>query len=170
MPEVFVGVGSNIQREYYIRAGIDALVNKFGEIRCSPVYDTESVGFAGDNFFNLVVSFYSDLSAWDINNCLTAIEDSFQRNRQFETKYCSRTLDLDLLLYGNTIINDSVLQLPRADVYEHAYVIKPLLDLAGDLVDPVSGKLFADIATEALQAQSPLVQRSSYALVYSENN
>jgi len=145
MPRVFVGVGSNINRDYHIKAGIKALEAVFEEIQCSPIYDTEAVGFKGDNFLNLVVSFQSLLSPKEIDAHLSAIEDTYQRVRSTNTKFCSRTLDLDLLMVGSEALQSENLNLPRQDVYHCAYVLKPLLDLDSELRDPVSGRLFSEI-------------------------
>ena len=152
MPRVFVGVGSNIKREDNIALGLKALKNEFGPLKQSPLYDTQPLGFEGDNFYNLVVSFETDLPVTEVDRILNNIEHLYQGEENNKAKFRPRSLDLDLLLYGNAVLETDRFKLPRSDVYERAYVLKPLLDLCPDLQDPVSGKAFSEI-WEALQRQ-----------------
>ena len=145
MPRVFVGIGSNINRETNIAQGLKALRGEFGSLVQSPIYDTQALGFDGDNFYNLVVSFETDLPVTEVDRILTRIENQYQPEHNSKAKFRSRSLDLDLLLYGNAVLETDSFKLPRSDVYERAYVLRPLLDLCPTLQDPVSGKAFADI-------------------------
>ena len=145
MPRVFVGIGSNINRKANISLGLTALRSEFGELMRSPVYDTQALGFNGDNFYNLVVSFQTNLPVTEVSHRLTEIENRYQHSQTNKAKFRSRSLDLDLLLYGDLILEAGEFKLPRSDVYERAYVLKPLLDLCPDLQDPVSGKAFSEI-------------------------
>jgi 2-amino-4-hydroxy-6-hydroxymethyldihydropteridine diphosphokinase len=132
----FVSIGSNVERERHIREAIGALRQHFGPLLLSPIYETEAVGFAGDPFFNLVAAFASDAPAADIAATLDDIERAHGRVRGGE-RFGPRVLDLDLLLVGD--VCDASLRLPRAEIQKYAFVLKPLADIAPDLVLPGTG-------------------------------
>ena len=144
MVMVYVGVGSNIDAKRNIPRGIQALRERFGELLISPVYESEAVGFTGDNFYNLVIGFESDEAFGKITTGLYEIETRFGRNRN-NGHLSSRTLDLDLLLYGDLVVQEDNLQLPRGDITEYAFVLKPLAELAGDRLHPVLKRSYCDL-------------------------
>ena len=144
MVRVYVGVGSNIDARRNVREGILSLQERFGDLDISPVYESEPVGLTGDNFYNLVVGFESDESCRQIAETLHEIEARFGRDRD-QGYMQSRTLDLDLLLYGKLVIEDENLQLPRKDILEYAFVLKPLAQLAGDHLHPVLKRSYSDL-------------------------
>lgn len=147
MPEVFVGVGSNIERGRNIRSALVHLERRFGALTVSPVYESEAVGFAGDNFYNLVVAFATDLSLEALSDALHEIEAAHGRSRG-EQKFRPRTLDLDLLLYGDHIEHSEQFDLPRREISRYAFVLLPLSDIAGDRVHPETGRTYADMWAE----------------------
>ncbi len=144
MARIFVGVGSNMDRERNIRAGLRALSSAFGALTVSTIYESEAVGFAGDNFFNLVVAFDSAQSPEQVAAALSAIEYQFGRDRG-GGRFAPRTLDLDLLLYNDLVRHDREIHVPREDVTKYAFVLRPLVEIAGDLRHPVSGERFAEM-------------------------
>lgn len=135
MASVYVSVGSNINREHNLRGGIAALREHYGPIRLSTVYESASVGFAGDNFYNLVLSFGSDESIAQICQRLREIEERFGRVRG-GAKFSSRTLDLDLLLYDDVIQHGDGVDIPREEITRNAFVLLPLAELAPELMHP----------------------------------
>ena len=141
MNQIFVGLGSNIERDKYIKAGLTALETRFGEMIISSVYESEAFGFEGDNFYNLVTGFTSDLSLSDLNNELKQIEMDYGRRREAE-RFKSRTLDLDLLLYGDLILHNEIYDLPRSDIEEYAFVLCPLAEIAGNKIHPEKGQTY----------------------------
>ncbi|MBI1731358.1 MAG: 2-amino-4-hydroxy-6-hydroxymethyldihydropteridine diphosphokinase [Gammaproteobacteria bacterium] len=144
MVKVFVGVGSNIDRARNIEAGIRALGDAFGTLTMSSTYESEAVGFRGDNFFNLVVVFESKAPPEHVAATLRAIEQRFGRDRGGPS-LAPRTLDLDLLLYNELVRNDAEIRVPREDLTRYAFVLRPLAEIAPQLRHPVTGQRFADI-------------------------
>jgi len=141
---VYISIGSNINRETNIRAAIDALRHRYGHLLLSRVFESESVGFQGENFYNLVAGFDTDESVHEVIHTLHHIEQFCGRSRQ-GPRFGSRVLDLDLLLYGDLVVNEPGLQLPRNDILKYAFVLQPLAEIAPHLRHPVVGKCYADL-------------------------
>jgi len=151
---VFLSIGSNIDREKNIRAGVAALRECFGELRLSSVYESEAVGFEGDPFFNLVAGFETDATPEELVTALRAIEDRHGRVRT-GPRFSSRTLDIDLLLYGNAVF-DAPVVIPRKEITRNAFVLLPLAELAPDAVHPLTGKTYAAMWEAFDKASQPL--------------
>jgi len=144
MPWVYVGIGSNIDREASVRAGVADLRAHYGELRLSSVYESEAVGFAGDPFYNLVAGFRTDESIDEVLATLNEIEANHGRRRN-GPRFVSRTLDLDLLLYGDEIATTEKYHLPRDEILRYAFVLWPLAEVAPETVHPETGKTFAGL-------------------------
>lgn len=141
---VYLSLGSNINRHQHIHAGLDALFEHFGKLQISPVYESKSVGFDGSNFFNLVVGIETDLSIPALSDVLKKIEDANGRLRN-GPKFSSRTLDIDILTYGDFVGVDHDITLPRAEITQNAFVLLPLTDLAAHQLHPQLGKTYAEL-------------------------
>lgn len=137
--QVYVGIGSNIERQKHINNGIKQLRQHFQSLLLSPVYETASVGFEGADFYNLVAGFQTTLSPQEIASILKGIERENGRNHQ-QAKFSSRTLDIDLLLYDDQILHAQGIAVPRDEILKYAFVLKPLVDIIPHLVHPESGK------------------------------
>ena len=144
MPRGYVSIGSNIDKEKHIPASIDALTQHYSRLVLSSIFESEPVGFTGDTFYNLVAGFDSDLDVQDIVRQLRQIELDNGRNRDCK-KFSARTLDLDLILYGDLIINDGHIQIPRDEIEKYAFVLEPLAEIAGALRHPVSGVRYSEL-------------------------
>lgn len=132
---VYLSLGSNINRQHNITSALDTLAEQFGEVSISPVYESESVGFDGSPFYNLVAVIHTQLGVGELVDALHTIEEAHGRTRQ-EKKFASRTLDIDVLTYGDaTGVVDGV-ELPRDEIEHHAFVLKPLVDIAPNAVHP----------------------------------
>lgn len=142
--QVFLSLGSNIDRDANIRGGLDALASQFGEVRLSPVYESEAVGFDGAAFYNLVAEIRTDMPVGVLAEVLRDIEAAHGRRRG-EKKFSSRTLDIDILTYGNLCGEIDGVQLPRDEILKHAFVLLPLADLAPDARHPESGKRYVEL-------------------------
>ncbi|EHQ51454.1 2-amino-4-hydroxy-6-hydroxymethyldihydropteridine pyrophosphokinase [Ectothiorhodospira sp. PHS-1] len=132
----YISIGTNVDRERHVRAAVDELRTAFGPVDVSPVYETGSVGFAGRAFYNLAAAVDTPLPPASLVACFKAIEDRYGRQRGGDP-YSDRTLDLDLLLLGDCILESGRLHLPRREITRHAFVLRPLADLAPDLEHPV---------------------------------
>lgn len=139
MAEVFIGIGSSINKSENIHSGIAALKAQFGELLLSPLYESEAVGFSGVNFYNLVVKLHTEQNISELIKNLKSIEKQHGRPEK-ASKFAPRTLDLDLLLYDQQI--DPDIDLPRGEILKNAFVLKPLSELAPGLRHPVLGETY----------------------------
>ncbi|MCF5895179.1 2-amino-4-hydroxy-6-hydroxymethyldihydropteridine diphosphokinase [Aeromonas veronii] len=143
MTTIYISLGSNIERDRHIRAGLDALHAEFGELRVSRVFESEAVGFNGRPFYNLVAAAETNLPLATVCQRLRAME--FAHGREPDAKkFAPRTLDLDLLLYGD-LVCDTPLALPRGEVLTNAFVLWPLAELAPTLRHPVDGRTMGEL-------------------------
>jgi 2-amino-4-hydroxy-6-hydroxymethyldihydropteridine diphosphokinase len=140
----YISIGSNIDKELHIPASIKDLQIQFGAIVLSSIYETKAVGFSGDDFYNLIVRFESDLNAREVAKILRQIELAHGRDRSSQ-KFSARTLDLDLVVFGDQIIRDGRLQIPRDEIEKYAFVLEPLAEIAGPEKHPVNGKTYAEL-------------------------
>ena len=139
---VFVSAGSNIEPRANLEAACKALEQHYGELELSPLYRSPAAGFSGPDFLNLVAGFRTGEAPAEILERLAGMETSAGRDRS-AGKFSSRTLDLDLLLYGDRI--DAALKLPHPDIKRYAFVLKPLADLAPELRHPITGATLAEL-------------------------
>ncbi len=133
MAQVYLSIGSNMQRKRNISGGLKALKQHFGALEISTVYESEAVGFTGDNFFNLVVGFQAEQDVDSLNKLFKQIEADHDRTR-LDQKFAPRTLDIDLLLY-DVLIRPEI-DLPRKEITRYAFVLKPLAEMAPDALHP----------------------------------
>ncbi len=152
---VYVGLGSNVDRERRLRQAVAALREQFGHVDLSPVYDSAAVGFDGSNFLNLAAAFDSDLEAGEIVAVFHGIEDRLGRDRSLP-KFASRPIDLDLLLYGEQVIDIPGIRTPRPEILENAFVLRPLQDLAPELRHPELGETLAELWRRMAPTAPPL--------------
>jgi 2-amino-4-hydroxy-6-hydroxymethyldihydropteridine diphosphokinase len=134
----YVSIGSNIDPEHNVRSSVATLRARFGGLLVSPVYRTPAMGFEGEDFLNLVAAFDTGEDCHAVVDALGKIEIQHGRQRT-DRKFGSRTLDVDLLLYGNGVVEESTVSLPREEITRFAFVLAPLADIAADLVHPVLG-------------------------------
>jgi len=154
MPEVFVGCGSNIEPELNLRWALGELARRCGHLRCSSVYRSPAYGFTGPDFLNFVVAFNGGPSPDAVEAVLSEIEN--ERGRGGGSRSGSRTLDLDLLVYGARI--DAARRIPRADVLKYPFVLAPFAEIAPTFVHPVTGIVLSR-AWQALAPSAPSLAR-----------
>lgn len=144
MAQVFLSLGSNIDRAKHIRAGLDALAQAFGDLNVSTVFESEAVGFEGENFYNLVVGMHTDLPVGQLASRLREIEDANGRVRG-GAKFSARTLDIDILTYDDLAGEFDGVKLPRGEIVKNAFVLQPLAELVPAQRHPLTGETFAEM-------------------------
>ena len=144
MSLAWLGMGSNVNAETHIRAGIDELRQKFEHVSFSPAYSSTSVGFDGDDFINLVARVETGTPPLELRQYLRDLEDRYGRKRDVP-KFSDRTLDIDILLYDDLVLLSPKLELPRAEILKFSHVLKPLADLEPDLVHPTEQRTMSEI-------------------------
>ena len=144
MSTAWLGLGSNVDAENHIRAGIRELQKDFENVSLSPVYSSTAVGFEGDDFINLVARVETDMHPLALRDYLRDLEDRFGRKRGV-AKFSDRTLDIDILLYDDLVLFSPKLEIPRAEIMKFAHVLKPLADLDPGLTHPIELKPMAEI-------------------------
>lgn len=157
MAEIFVSLGSNIDRERQLRRACVALRTAFGALDLSPVYESGAVGFDGPPFYNAVARADTALEIDAVLSTLRSIEDAQGRVREANS-FHSRTLDLDLLLYDDLVLETPTVALPRDEILRYAFVLGPLADLAGAHRHPVSGTTYAEHWAAYDRASQPLTR------------
>jgi 2-amino-4-hydroxy-6-hydroxymethyldihydropteridine diphosphokinase len=144
MARVYLSLGSNQEPHRYLRVALDELRTRFGKLDVSPAYRSAAVGFDGADFINLAVGMDTDLSPLALNDWLHALEDRHGRRRDVP-RYADRTLDVDIVLYDDLVTQGpGHLDIPRKEL-KHAFVLKPMVDIAPELRHPVNGRTMAQL-------------------------
>ena len=155
MAAIYLSIGSNVNRVKNLQLAIDQLGERFSGLQISSVYENRPVGFAGDDFLNLVARADTDLAPAGVVRQLEEIHDIAGRDRLGD-KFAPRELDIDLLLYDDLVTDSPDLKLPRPDILDYAFVLRPLAEIAPQLVHPLTGKTLAAHWAEFDQASHPL--------------
>ena len=136
--QVFIGLGSNLgDRDAYLEMARRALTGSEGIllVRASSLYETEPVGYTEQGWFlNQVVEIAAVLDPWELLGLLQGIEQDLGRQRLI--RWGPRVVDLDLLLYGDTVLNSPKLIVPHPRLYERSFVLAPLAEIAPDHLHP----------------------------------
>jgi 2-amino-4-hydroxy-6-hydroxymethyldihydropteridine diphosphokinase len=159
MPNVYVAVGSNVEPKTNLRAATQQLEREFPDVRFSSWYLNRAAGFAGDDFINLVAGFTTGLGVHALLERLHAIESRCGRPRD-APKWAPRSIDLDVLLYGDMICDEPKLKLPRPDLLKRAYMLGPLAELAPQVIHPTAGLTIGELWQRFDRAAHPLQRLS----------
>lgn len=143
---VYLGLGSNVERERHLCAGLDALAGFLQQMQCSAVFESQAVGIKSGPFFNLVVTGFTDLPLIELDRRLKFIEAD---NGRYAPDRKGLPLDIDVLMYGELHGNFDGLILPRAEILKNAFVLWPLSLIAPELMHPGAGKNMAQLWREA---------------------
>lgn len=155
MARVYLSLGSNLEPQRHLPAAIVALRERFGGIDVSPAYRSKSVGFDGADFVNLAVGLDTGLSPAALNDWLHALEDRHGRRRDVP-RYADRALDIDIVFYDALVLDGpGHLQIPRKEL-RHAFVLRPIADIAPAFRHPVSGRSMAELWAAFPAGHEPL--------------
>ena len=159
MPEVYVAAGSNVEPQQNIARAVGELERAFPGVRFSPWYQNHAAGFSGDDFINLVAGFNTQLPLAQVLSRLHAIETLCGRPRD-AARWAPRSMDLDVLLYGDMVCDEAAVRLPRPDLLKRAYMLGPLAALAPQVIHPTAGATIGELWQRFDQAAHPLQQLS----------
>jgi len=155
MGKAYLSLGSNVRPEANLASALRALHERFGALLVSPIYRTAAIGFDGPDFLNAAAILDSDLDVSALNDWLHALEDAHGRDRN-GPRFGDRPLDIDIVFYDDLVTaGPGNLRLPRPEL-KHAFVLKPLADIAPGFVDPVSGKALAELWAQSPERGLPL--------------
>lgn len=155
----YLSLGSNDNPKHYLSAAIDALKAQFGDVALSPIYRTPAIGFEGPDFLNAAALIKTDWDVLKLDNWLHQLEDRHDRKRDVP-RFSSRTLDIDIIYFDDLILSGpGNLCIPRPEL-KHAFVLKPLADIAPDFLDPVSGKTLSQYWAEHPDFGKPMQQEA----------
>ncbi len=144
MVRVYLSLGSNIEKQKNIANGLASLNAEFDKVLSSRIYESEAVGFEGDNFYNLVVRVDTDKSIAELSLCLRDIENRYGRDRN-APKFSARTLDIDILTYNDYLGEFDGVDLPRKEILKQAFVLWPLAEIASDEIHPATKQTYREI-------------------------
>ena len=135
MTIVFLGLGTNVDRERSMRAGLEALKRLDTELITSSMYESEALGFDGAAFYNCVVQLCTNLPLTELIGQLKTIENNNGRDRSSQASG-GKGLDIDVLTYGDLVGRLAGVELPRADILKYAHVLRPLSEIAAGVCLP----------------------------------
>ncbi len=144
MPAVYVAAGSNIDPQRHLALAVAELTREFPQVRFSSWYRNAAVGFSGEDFINLVAGFDTQLAVHGVLARLQAIETRCGRPRA-APRWAPRSMDLDVLLYGELVCEEAGLKLPRPDLLKRAYMLGPLAELAPGVRHPTQGLTIGEL-------------------------
>lgn len=157
MPAAYLGLGSNLDAVQNLQLAAREIRNRFSLQKISAVYRSEALGFDGADFLNAVACIETELTPQGLHEEIELIHDLAGRQRR-PGKIISRTLDIDLLLYEQLVLNEPPVRLPRKDVLQYSFVLRPLAEIAPDYRHPVTGKLLSEHWQEFDATSHPLTR------------
>ncbi len=155
MAQVYLNLGSNVERERYLKAGLAELRASFADLRVSAVYESAAVGFAGDPFWNLGVALQTGLPLAELAAGLRQLEYDHGRPKN-ATRFSARTLDIDIVSYDELAGEFNGIVLPRPELTENAFVLAPMAELAPESKHPVLGVSYRELWKRYDESKQPL--------------
>ena len=146
MTAVYVAAGSNIDPVKHLSKALEELRRIYPDLQMSPAYRNKAVGFEGEDFINLVVGFTTDQSVQHVREQLQAVEKLCGRPPD-APKWAARSMDLDILLYGDLVSNEPGLVIPRPDLLRRPYMLKPMADVAPHVRHPLANQTMRELWT-----------------------
>ena len=157
--EVFLSLGSNIDPEENLKYACRELKKAFGNIQISSVYKNKPIGFEGNDFLNMVVKVKSTFNPNEMLDFIRGLEAATGRDIGIGA-FDSRTLDIDMLLFGSLVHPEKPFKIPRNDIELYSFVLCPLAEIEPDGIHPITGKTFKDLWESFDQAEHPLSKAS----------
>jgi 2-amino-4-hydroxy-6-hydroxymethyldihydropteridine diphosphokinase len=143
MPRVYVAIGSNVQSEHWVPVAARELRRRFPGVRFSACYRNPAYGFAGADFVNAVAGFDTVHTVDSVLAACHEVEFLCGRRRD-DPKWAPRVMDVDLLLYGDTVAETKAFRLPRPDLLRRYFMLGPLAEIAPELRHPSTGRTIAE--------------------------
>jgi 2-amino-4-hydroxy-6-hydroxymethyldihydropteridine diphosphokinase len=157
MPRVFVAAGSNVNAEQNLATASREMARSFPDLQCSPWYRNKAVGFEGDDFINFVAGFSTELPVHEVVRRLREIEELCGRPHG-APKWAPRSMDLDILLYGDLVCEEPGLKLPRPDLLKRPFMLGPLADLVPELDHPTLHVTIGELWRQFDQSSHPMTR------------
>ena len=141
---VFVAAGSNVEPEKNLARACAEIAHTWPDAHFSRAYRNVAVGFEGPDFINLVIGFSAAQPLHSVIEKLRGIETNCGRPR-YAPKWASRTMDLDVLLFGDLVEKTTEYTLPRPDLLKRPYMLGPLAEIAADVVHPTERRTIGEL-------------------------
>lgn len=142
---VYLCLGSNIEPRRHLAFAVNKIKSDFSSTKISSVYATPAVGFEGDDFLNLAVELKTQVSLAELLAYTDELEQQAGRVRVKRGNFDSRTLDVDVVLYGNLVGMHEGREWPSEDLTEYGHILMPLAEIAADMREPLSGQSFKQL-------------------------
>ena len=143
MQQVFVSIGSNIDPRNNIEEARIILGNLF-DCTFSGLYETRAEGFEGNDFINSVVGFETNLQLIELRDKLKQIEKKMGRT-DIQKGMSDRIIDLDIILYGDQVVEDDDFDIPSKDIENYLFVLEPLAEIAGERHHPILNNTYSEL-------------------------
>jgi len=144
----YLCLGSNINPSENIRFAVQRLQQDFSSVQISNLYKTRAVGFDGDDFLNLAVALKTNQRLGELLRYVDSLEKEAGRVRVARGNFDSRTLDVDVVMFGDLIGEHKGRQWPSEDIHENAHVLLPMSEIAGSRTHPALGVNFTQLWNE----------------------
>jgi len=147
MPLVVLGLGSNLgDSRGIIFNAVKILEKSLKDLRAASLYETEPLHVTDQNrFINTAAAGFYEGTPGELLSLINEIEAGFGRDRNKERRWGERFLDIDILLFGDQILNEPELQIPHLRLRERRFALQPLLELLPDAMEPGTGLSYRSI-------------------------
>ena len=141
-----LSLGSNIEPYLHMGRAVEQIVERFPDAQVSPLYLTAAVGFEGADFLNAAMAIRADVDVAELDAWLTALEDGMGRRRD-GPRFSDRPIDVDIVAFGSRV-SEVPPVLPRPDLVQEAFTLRPCADIAPDYLHPLLGRTLQALAAD----------------------